>query len=109
MTACLRAPKNFFPILIKSPELCVTDVDDDDSNFAASNNHHYKKTMDFRLQDRMELKALVDFYATESDKNNQDCYVEIFRPDIKLDVYFGEKLGMQARDVHDMIRQVCEN
>ena len=35
--------------------------------------------MDFRMQDRMELKALVDFYATESDKNNQDCYVEIFR------------------------------
>jgi len=42
-----------------------------------------------RMQDRMELKALVDFYATESDKNNQDCYVEIFRPDIKLNVYFG--------------------
>ena len=61
--------------------------------------------MDFRMQDRMELKALVDFYATESDKNNQDCYVEIFRPDIKLDVYFGDKLGMQARDVQDMIRQ----
>jgi len=40
--------------------------------------------MDFRMQDRMELKALVDFYVTESDKNNQDCYVEIFRPDIKL-------------------------
>ena len=39
------------------------------------------------MQDRMELKALVDFYATESDKNNQDCYVEIFRPDIKLNVY----------------------
>ena len=61
--------------------------------------------MDFRMQDRMELKALVDFYATESDKNNQDCYVEIFRPDIKLNVYFGGKLGMTANDVHDMIRQ----
>ena len=52
--------------------------------------------MEFRMQDRMELKALVDFYATESDKNNQDCYVEIFRPDIKLDVYFGDKLGITA-------------
>ena len=61
--------------------------------------------MDFRIQDRMELKALVDFYATESDKNNQDCYVEIFRPDIKLNVYFGGKLGMTANDVQDMIRQ----
>ena len=57
------------------------------------------------IQDRMELKALVYYYATESDRNNQDCYVEIFRPDIVLDVYFGDKLGMQARDVHDMIRQ----
>ena len=45
--------------------------------------------MDFRIQDRMELKALVDFYATESDKNNQD----------------GGKLGMTANDVQDMIRQ----
>ena len=57
------------------------------------------------IEDRMELKALVDKYATESDKGNQDCYVEIFRPDIKLDVYFNGKLGMQARDVQDMIRQ----
>lgn len=57
------------------------------------------------MQDRMELKTLVDFYATESDKNNQDCYVEIFRPDIKLNVYFGGKLGMSATDVQDMIRQ----
>jgi len=59
----------------------------------------------FRVQDRMELKALVDYYATESDKNNQDCYVEIFRPDIKLKVYFNGKLGMTANDVQDMIRQ----
>ncbi|ORX86979.1 bile acid 7-alpha-dehydratase [Anaeromyces robustus] len=59
----------------------------------------------FRGQDRMELKALVDYYATESDKNNQDCYVEIFRPDIKLKVYFNGKLGMTANDVQDMIRQ----
>lgn len=57
------------------------------------------------IEDRLELKALVDRYATESDRNNQDCYAEIFRPDIKLDVYFGDTLGLQARDVQDMIRQ----
>lgn len=34
-------------------------------------NQINKNNMDFRMQDRMELKALVDFYATESDKNNQ--------------------------------------
>ena len=61
--------------------------------------------MDYRTEDRMQLKALVDKYATENDRNNQDCNVEIFRPDVKLDVYFGGKLGMQARDVQDMIRQ----
>ena len=57
------------------------------------------------IEDRIALKALVDCYATESDKMNQDIYVEIFRPDIKLNVYFGDKLGMQANEVHDMIRQ----
>ena len=36
------------------------------------------KVMDFRMQDRMELKALVDFYATESDKNNQDFFMSRF-------------------------------
>ncbi|MBQ1816134.1 MAG: hypothetical protein II122_01195 [Bacteroidaceae bacterium] len=51
--------------------------------------------MDFRIQERMELKALVNFYATETDKNNQDCYVGIFRPDIKLNVNSGDKPGMQ--------------
>ena len=42
--------------------------------------------MDFRMQDRMELKALVDFYATESDKNNQDCYVEIRTATLRFSV-----------------------
>lgn len=36
------------------------------------------------LQDRMALKDLVDRYAVESDKNNQDYYREIFTPDIQL-------------------------
>ena len=57
------------------------------------------------LEDRMALKDLVDRYATESDKNNQDYYREIFRPDVKLKVYFGEKLGMDINNVEDMIAQ----
>ena len=43
--------------------------------------------------------------ATESDKNNQDYYVEIFRPDIKLKVYFGDTLGMDIKSVDNMIAQ----
>ena len=57
------------------------------------------------MEDRMALKDLVDRYATESDKNNQDYYREIFRPDIKLKVYFGEALGMDINNVEDMIAQ----
>ena len=61
--------------------------------------------MENRIEDRVMLKDLVDRYATESDKNNQDYYVEIFRPDIKLKVYFGDKLGMDISSVDDMIAQ----
>lgn len=57
------------------------------------------------MEDRMALKNLVDCYATESDKNNQDYYREIFRPDIKLKVYFGETLSMDINNVDDMIAQ----
>ena len=55
------------------------------------------------LEDRIALKDLVDRYATESDKNNQDYYREIFLPDVKLKVYFGNTLGMDIHDVEDMI------
>jgi hypothetical protein len=51
------------------------------------------------------LKDLVDRYATESDKNNQDYYVNIFRPDLKLKVYFYGKLGMDITSMNDMIAQ----
>ena len=61
--------------------------------------------MNNRIEDRVMLKDLVDRYATESDKNNQDYYVEIFRPDLKLKVYFGDKLGMDITSVSDMIAQ----
>jgi hypothetical protein len=61
--------------------------------------------MDNRIEDRVMLKDLVDRYATESDKNNQDYYVNIFRPDLKLKVYFYGKLGMDITSVNDMIAQ----
>lgn len=61
--------------------------------------------MEQEMEDRMALRNLVDHYATESDKNHQDCYREIFRPDIRLKVYFGEVLGMNINNVEDMIVQ----
>lgn len=61
--------------------------------------------MENRIEDRVMLKDLVDRYATESDKNNQNYYANIFLPDLKLKVYFGEKLGMDISSVDDMIAQ----
>ena len=61
--------------------------------------------MNNRIDDRIMLKDLVDRYATESDKNNQDYYVNIFRSDMKLKVYFGDKLGLDISSVDDMIAQ----
>jgi hypothetical protein len=43
------------------------------------------------MESRMALKDLVDRYATESDKNNQDYYRNLFRPGVKLKVYMGDK------------------
>lgn len=43
------------------------------------------------MESRIVLKDLVDHYATESDKNNQDYYRNLFRPDVKLKVYMGDK------------------
>lgn len=55
------------------------------------------------IQDRIALKDLIDRYATESDKNNHDCYREIFLPHVKVKVYFNGKLDMDINNVDDMI------
>lgn len=80
------------------------------SNLRGYNSHEllleaqlYHTKMKQEWQDRMELKDLVDRYATESDKNNQDYYREIFRPDCHVQVYFGGVLGMDIHSVEDMI------
>ena len=53
---------------------------------------------------RQELKALVDSYANESDRNNQDFYVNVFTEDCHVRVYFNNKLGMDLKNVHDLIK-----
>lgn len=52
---------------------------------------------------RQELKALVDNYATESDRNNQDYYVNVFTEDCRVRVYFNNELGMDLKNVKDLI------
>ncbi len=55
------------------------------------------------LMARQELKALVDNYATESDMNNQDYYVNVFTEDCHVRVYFNNELGMDLKNVKDLI------
>ncbi len=57
------------------------------------------------LEDRFAIRDLQERYATESDFNNQDYYVNIFRPDVKLRVYFYGELGMQVDSIDSMISQ----
>ena len=56
------------------------------------------------LSDRQQLKSLVDSYANESDRNNQDFYVNVFTEDCHVRVYFNNKLGMDLKNVHDLIK-----
>lgn len=55
------------------------------------------------LEARQKLKALVDNYATESDRNNQDYYVNVFTQDCQVRVYFNNDLGMEFSNVNDLI------
>ncbi len=57
------------------------------------------------INNRIELRDLVERYASESDKNNHDYYREIFDKDINLQVFFYGKLGMDIHNVEDMISQ----
>lgn len=49
------------------------------------------------LEARQKLKELVDNYAIESDKNNQDYYVNVFTEDCHVRVYFNNVMGMELQ------------
>ena len=53
---------------------------------------------------RQDMKKLVDKYATESDRNNQDYYVNVFTEDCHVRVYFNNQVGMEFTNVQDMIK-----
>lgn len=55
------------------------------------------------LIDRMELRDLVDRYAVESDKGNQDYYRNIFTQDLKLRIISGENVT-EINGVEEMIK-----
>ena len=57
------------------------------------------------LEARQQLKDLVDNYANESDKNNQDYYVNIFTSDCHVRVYFNNVLGMDIKIVDELIEK----
>ena len=56
-----------------------------------------------QLLDRMELRELVDRYAAESDKGNQEYYRNIFAKNLKLRIIAGENIT-EINGVDDMVR-----
>lgn len=57
-----------------------------------------------KLIARSELKQLVDNYVNESDRDNQDYYVNVFTKDCHVRVYFNNQLGMDLTNVDDLIK-----
>ena len=55
-----------------------------------------------QLIDRMELRELVDRYAVESDKGNQDYYRNIFSKNLRLRIIMGENVN-EINGVEKMI------
>lgn len=56
-----------------------------------------------QLVDRMEIRELVDRYAAESDKGNQEYYKNIFAPKLKLRIIAGENIT-EINGVDEMVR-----
>ena len=54
------------------------------------------------LSDRLQIRELVDRYATESDKFNQEGYAEIFAKDLKLRIIVGDNVN-EINGVDNMI------
>ena len=59
-----------------------------------------------QLLDRMELRELVDRYAAESDKGNQEYYRNIFAKNLKLRIIAGE--NPLRRHLRENRRQVVD-
>ena len=55
------------------------------------------------VQDRVEIRALVDRYAVESDRYNQEAYREIFTEDLNLRIIFGENVT-EIQGVDEMVK-----
>ena len=54
------------------------------------------------VSDRIQIRALVDRYAVESDQFKQENYSEIFHKDLKLRIHMGDKVN-EINGVDNMI------
>ena len=55
------------------------------------------------IRDRAEIRALVDRYAVESDRYNQEAYREIFTEGLNLRIIAGERVT-DIHGVDEMVR-----
>ena len=67
------------------------------------NNLDNENMKNQEVQDRMEIRALVDRYALESDHYNQEGYREIFVKNLNLRIVAGEKVT-EIHGVDEMVR-----
>ena len=56
-----------------------------------------------KIQDTLEIRSLVDRYAVESDRYNQEAYREIFAEDLNLRIIFGENVS-EIHGVEEMVK-----
>ena len=54
------------------------------------------------MSDRIQIRALVDRYAVESDQFKQENYSEIFHKDLKLRIHMGDNVN-EINGVDNMI------
>lgn len=61
------------------------------------------------LYDRLAIRELVDRYAVESDRSNQDYYRNIFSENVTLRLIIGGNVISEFHNVEDMIKAFKES
>ena len=65
--------------------------------------------VDRELYDRLAIRELVDRYAVESDRGNQDYYRNIFSENLTLRIFVNGNVVNEFRNVEDMIKVFKES
>ena len=70
--------------------------------FGAMSSYAQQTISAQEMSDRIQIRALVDRYALESDQFKQENYNQIFHKDLKLRIHMGENVN-EINGVDNMI------